>query len=384
MSLVGRVVPEGYIEGFVCTLATCDVHKWGFVRYIPSLGGNLFFLILICVFVFAQIWLGVKYRTTSICVCMLAGLGLESAGYIGRILLHINPFYRPYFLLYLVCLTLGPVFFAAAIYLCLGRIVVIVGEEISWLKPRTYTFVFVACDVLSLLIVAIGGVIASIFPLTNQTMIDLGTHIMVAGLAIQVASLTAFTIIGVEFALRVHKNRNHLNPTHADVYTSQRFKFFLGGLALATVCVFTRSVFRAAELSGGFTGHLANNEVSFMILDGTLIMIACSAFTLLHPGYCFTKAGWAAATYPFFNKSEEKIARDKARDERREARQQAIIDVNEKRFNRGTKVVPMAAAESSESTAHGSDGSLEASKEISQTVGDIQEAPHTPEKVHGL
>jgi hypothetical protein len=171
MSLVGRVVPEGYIEGFVCTLATCDVHQWGFVKYIPSLGGNLFFLILICAFIFAQIWLGIKYRTSSVCMCMLAGLVLESAGYIGRILLHSNPFYRPYFLLYLVCLTLGPVFFAAAIYLCLGRIVVIVGEEISWLKPRTYTFVFVACDVLSLLIQAVGGVIASIFPLTNPTMV---------------------------------------------------------------------------------------------------------------------------------------------------------------------------------------------------------------------
>ncbi|KFY94515.1 hypothetical protein V500_03197 [Pseudogymnoascus sp. VKM F-4518 (FW-2643)] len=365
MSLIGREVPEGYIEGFVCTLSTCDVHEWGFVKYIPSLGGNLFFLVLIYLFVFAQIWLGVKYRTTSICLCMLAGLGLESAGYIGRILLHTDPFYRPYFLLYLVSLTLGPVFFAAAIYLCLGRIVVIVGQEISWLKPRTYTFVFVACDVLSLLIQAIGGVIASIFPLTNQTMIDLGTHIMVAGLAIQVASLTAFTVIGAEFALRVYKSRNHLNTAHANVYTSQRFKLFLGGLTLATVCVFTRSVFRAAELSGGFTGHLANNEVSFMILDGAMIMIACGAFTLLHPGYCFTKAGWAAATYPFFDKSEEKIARDQARNERREARQQAFVDAKEKRFNRGPKVVPTAVTQSSENTAQGSDGSLEGSKEIS-------------------
>lgn len=171
MSLVGREVPEGYIEGFVCTLATCDVHDWGFVKYLPSLGGNIFFLLLTYLFVFAQIWLGIKYRTSSVCLCMLAGLGLESTGYIGRILLHSNPFYRPYFLLYLVCLTLGPVFFAAAIYLCLGRIVVIVGDEISLLRPRTYTFVFVACDVLSLLIQAIGGIIASIFPLTEQTMV---------------------------------------------------------------------------------------------------------------------------------------------------------------------------------------------------------------------
>lgn len=102
-----------------------------------------------------------------------------------------------------------------------------------------------------------------------------------------------------------------------------------------------------------------------MILDGAMIMIACGAFTLLHPGYCFTKAGWAAATYPFFNKSEEKIARDQARNERREARQQAIVDSKEKRFNRGPKVVPTAVTESSGNTAQGSDGSLEGSKEIS-------------------
>lgn len=148
------------------------------------------------------------------------------------------------------------------------------------------------------------------------------------------------------------------------------------GLTLATVCVFARSVFRAAELSGGFTGHLANNEVSFMILDGAMIMIACGSFTLLHPGYCFTKAGWAAATYSFFNKSEEKLARDQERTERREARQQAILDANEKRFNKGPKMVPTAAMKSSENVTQGSDVSIEGNKEMSQTAGDIKEAPH--------
>lgn len=53
---------------------------------------------------------------------------------------------------------------------------------------------------------------------------------MVAGLAIQVASLTAFTVVGTEFALRVYKNRNQLDTTHSDVYNSQRFKLFLGGM----------------------------------------------------------------------------------------------------------------------------------------------------------
>ncbi|OBT81689.1 hypothetical protein VE02_10059 [Pseudogymnoascus sp. 03VT05] len=380
MSLIGRELPAGYVPGFVCSLETCDVHVWGFVHYVPSFGGNLFFLLLIYLYAFVQIWLGFKYRTSSICLCMLAGLGVEGTGYIGRLLLHNNPFYWTYFVLNLVCLTLAPVFFAAAIYLCLGRIVVVVGEEISWLKPRTYTFIFVACDVFSLLIQAIGGIIASVVPLTNQKMIDLGTHILVAGLSIQVASLTAFSVIGSEFALRVYKNRDNLNPTHADIYTSKRFKLFLGGLVLATVCIFTRSVFRVAELSGGFQGSLANNEVSFMVLDGVMIMITCLAFSVLHPGYGFTRAGWAAAAYPFFNKSEEAIAKDKAREERREARRQAIVDASEKRFNRGSRAVPTTESKRGENTAQVSDGSVEESQEKSQTIEEVQEVPQTEEK----
>lgn len=82
-----------------------------------------------------------------------------------------------------------------------------------------------------------------------------------------------------------------------------------------------------------------------MVLDGAMIMIACGAFTLLHPGYCFTKSGWAMAAYPFFNRSEGKIARDQARNEAREARQLAVVDSNEKRFNRGPRVRPTAATE---------------------------------------
>lgn len=57
-----------------------------------------------------------------------------------------------------------------------------------------------------------------------------------------------------------------------------------------------------AELSSGFTGRLANNEVSFMVLDGVMVLIACISLSVMHPGFGFSRAGWAAATYPFFKK----------------------------------------------------------------------------------
>lgn len=171
VSLLAREVPAGYIPGFVCDLSTCDVTIWGFVKYVPSLPGNLLFLLLIYAFGVAQIWLGIKFRTASICLCMLAGLAMESTGYIGRLLLHQNPFLRGWFLMYMICLTIGPVFFAAAIYLCLGRIIVVYGQEISRWKPRTYTFVFLGCDIVSLVVQGVGGTVASVAPLENQNQV---------------------------------------------------------------------------------------------------------------------------------------------------------------------------------------------------------------------
>lgn len=85
-----------------------------------------------------------------------------------------------------------------------------------------------------------------------------------------------------------------------------------------------------AELCEGFSGDLANDEVSFMVLDGAMIMIACSAFTFLHPGFGFTRAGWEASTFQFFNKSEKDIERDA----KREAKRQAIIAAAEEKASR--------------------------------------------------
>lgn len=59
------------------------------------------------------------------------------------------------------------------------------------------------------------------------------------------------------------------------------------GLIVATVTIFVRSIFRVAELNGGFNGSLANNEITFMILEGAMIVIACACLTIFHPGPCF-------------------------------------------------------------------------------------------------
>ena len=72
----------------------------------------------------------------------------------------------------------------------------------------------------------------------------------------------------------------------------------LYGLAFATLTIFTRSTFRVAELSGGFHGSLANNQISFMILEGAMVTIACSCLMILHPGISF-RGSWSDANFTF-------------------------------------------------------------------------------------
>ncbi|KAH8815992.1 RTA1 like protein [Xylogone sp. PMI_703] len=299
------VLPPDYVPGFVCHLGTCNITEWGFVHYQPSIPGNVIFLVIIDALGLAQLIMWGYYSVGLVGISMVTGMLSESLGYVARILLHFDPFNRAYFLWYLICLTIGPVFIAAAIYLCLGRIVVVYGEEISRIKPRSYTLFFMGCDVISLVVQAVGGGIAASAPITNQPMIDAGTHVLVAGLSFQVASLFAFSVCSLEYLWRVKKHKDMRNPKFADLYNTKKFRRFLISLFIATGCLFVRTVFRAVELSGGFKGKLANNEVEFMILDGVMVIIACFCLTILHPGRGFQKR-WNDAKFPFvYNKKAE-------------------------------------------------------------------------------
>lgn len=163
--------PEGYIEDFVCTLDTCSVEEWGYVRYRPTVAGNAVFLAAMAVLAAVQLFMGWRNKTRSFMIPICLGLLTEVAGYVARVLMNGNPFNRDFFLWYLITLTIGPVFIAAAIYLTLGRIVVVYGEGVSRLKPRTYTTFFLACDIVSLCVQAVGGGIAASTPVTNPDLV---------------------------------------------------------------------------------------------------------------------------------------------------------------------------------------------------------------------
>ncbi|KAE9376813.1 RTA1-domain-containing protein [Stipitochalara longipes BDJ] len=315
----------------LCTLATCDL-TLAHLKYLPSLAGNALYATIFAGCLVAQLVLGIRYRTWGFMTAAILGMLTEIVGYIARIAMHNNPFIKSNFLMYLVTLTIAPAFLSAAIYLCLARIVVVYGEErgISRFRPATYTIVFCTGDFLALLLQALGGAIASGAASTSTT--QMGINIMLAGLSCQVFSLLIFAFCCTEFALRVYafshtpghpygssiSNTNQPNspssirtgqPLNSSLPKSVLFRSFLVGLCVATVTILIRSVFRVAELSGGFHGPLANNQISFMILEGAMICIACLSLTIMHPGVCF-QGEWRAANFTLRGKKLNSHGKD--------------------------------------------------------------------------
>lgn len=310
--LVRRQLSQTNIPLDECTVDTCPLIDSA-TGYAPSLGGNLIFVVLFGVLIFPQLFFGIRHKTWGFMAGMLGGLILEMVGYIGRVQLNDDPFGEDPFMLQIVTLTIGPAFLSAAIYLCLGRIVVIYGEHFSRLKPRTYSVLFVTCDFFALLLQAIGGAMASSSD-SGSSLQDTGINIMIAGLSAQVVSLLVYITLCSDFAWRAYRNRDNWVPKHDSLRRTVLFKAFLWALAISTLAVFARSVFRVAELSEGFDSDLAKDEVTFMILEAAMIAVAVILMTLLHPGVAF-QGSYHEADFRMRSRSGAKASGDMTPDE---------------------------------------------------------------------
>jgi hypothetical protein len=151
----------------------------------------------------------------------------------------------------------------------------VAGRHTSPIGPRTYLLIFSTCDVISLVIQAVGGAMASIAtsadPPKDTTP---GTHIMVAGIVFQMASITVFAVLFVLFVVR---SRSSNLP--------RKSYFLVGATAFSTVMIYVRSIYRTIELSQGWTGYLITREPYFIVLDGVMIVLATGVFNVIHPGW---------------------------------------------------------------------------------------------------
>ncbi|RFU32420.1 hypothetical protein B7463_g3943, partial [Scytalidium lignicola] len=282
----------------LCTIDTCPIAT-SYYFYRVSLAANAVFLVLFSISLISFICtFALTRRAFAFHVAMISGVILEVLGYVGRIMSWHDQWNENGFLMQIVCLTIAPAFLAGGIYLCLRRIVYAFGPENSRIKPESYTRIFIPCDLASLLLQAAGGGIASAASHQNTNPV-VGNDIMIVGLSVQVFTLLIFIILCLDFARRTYMRYKTLgdaafdqNPAFAKLREGWRFKAFLIALALATICIFWRSVYRVAELSEGWTGSLIRKQWLFLGFEGVMVIVACLSLNVFNPALTF-KEGMA-------------------------------------------------------------------------------------------
>lgn len=259
--------------------------------YFPSLPANTFFLALYIILLVAQLYLGIRYRTWTFAFALSCGCLVEAVGYVGRLMLHHNPFSSNGFTMQICCLIMGPAWLAMGIYLTLKHVVKAFGPQYSYLKPKYYTWLFIGGDCVSLSLQAAGGGLSG-GANGNASQLSLGSNIAIAGIIMQVVTLAIFAALAGIFFLRRHLARRNgvlekagtpINPQPQTI----RFKLFAGAVVIAFLTIFTRCVYRVAEMMGGWGNPLMQDQTEFIALDSVMCSVAAVALTLFHPGYCF-------------------------------------------------------------------------------------------------
>jgi hypothetical protein len=153
----------------------------------------------------------------------------------------------------------------------------VAGRESSYLSPKAYLWIFCVADVISLVIQAAGGGLASIESNAHKSA-ALGSNIMLAGIIFQTISVTIFVICAVDFVRRML--RRHLLDPHPKSLTPM-----LSAMFFSLICIYIRSIYRVIELAQGWSGFLITHQIYFVILDGTMMVLAVAVFNFVHPGW---------------------------------------------------------------------------------------------------
>ncbi|CAF9942381.1 MAG: hypothetical protein ALECFALPRED_009719 [Alectoria fallacina] len=265
--------------------------------YYPNLGANAFFCAFFALCLGIQFVFGIRYKTWTYMIALVLGTLAEAIGYVGRIMLHSNPWSSNGFEIQICCLIIAPAFIAAGVYLTLKHITLELGASFSRIRPKFYTWIFCLADLFSLILQGAGGGIAATAN-HGSSMQQTGNNLMMAGIVWQVFTLLIFGGMVGDYASRVYARRSQLEASAIKLMNATRFKLFTSGLVLAYLTIFTRCVFRIGEMAKGWGNPIMQDQTDFIVLDGVMITIATLCLTAFHPGVVFPEMQMHGKTNP--------------------------------------------------------------------------------------
>lgn len=133
------------------------------------------------------------------------------------------------------------------------------GPQHARFAPKLYYWIFIPCDILSLVLQAVGGALSSSSSGGSKTAV----YVSIAGLSFQVFTLCVFIGLAIDYGVRWSRARQQ--PTTP---LTRSFKIFVSFLSLSIVLILIRCAYRIDELSDGYNGPLIHDEGLFIALEG--------------------------------------------------------------------------------------------------------------------
>ncbi|KAH8700718.1 putative RTM1-like protein [Talaromyces proteolyticus] len=264
-------------------MASNDHIDFKLYRYTPSTAAAVVFAVLFFLTTIYHIYQLYRRRAWYFIAFVIGGI-FQIIGYICRILAHNNTDSVPIYSIQAILILLAPPLYAASIYMVLGRLIVYLrAEGLSVVSIKWMTKVFVTGDVIAFVMQAAGGGIMASGTISSY---NLGEHVTVGGLCVQLVFFGLFIITCALFHLRIRKK-----PTpevialaaRLNERTTRSWQTVLVGLYAASALILVRSIFRLVEYAQGNAGYLISHEVFMYVFDSTLMFLAMVAMNIFHP-----------------------------------------------------------------------------------------------------
>ncbi|CUS22496.1 LAQU0S05e06700g1_1 [Lachancea quebecensis] len=211
-------------------------------------------------------------------VPLMVGLVVEIGGYAARIVSRNDLFAIGPYVAQTVMLLVAPALMAATIYMNFGRLLTLLrATKLSMVPARFNTTIFVMGDVLSFVLQGAGGGI-----LGASDNHQLGSNIVIAGLAIQVFVFGFFVATEVRFLICAQR----MSPVAYRI--SRHWKVLNINLFVSSLLILVRSIVRLVEFAQGFHGYIMEHEWFIYVFDAVpMFLVAVSFITLFHNGNLF-------------------------------------------------------------------------------------------------
>lgn len=135
-----------------------------------------------------------------------------------------------------------------------------VDPSLSRFKPSLFYWIFIPCDIISLILQAAGGALSCVASTKDD--VQIGVDISLAGLIFQVICITIFCGFFADYLILCKRSGAWLN-------INKNMKLFLAFLFLSILFILVRCVYRIVELQEGYFSEMFREEPLFIALESS-------------------------------------------------------------------------------------------------------------------